>query len=172
MPNIQNSTSLNQIGYELKAAPAAAPASGAPAAPKAEVYGPPAPKDDVKLQKQGHSEAQYAFVAPDQTLAGDKGDLLDDIREKIGDKAFFGAAGAGMAGALAAGKKVDVSVKVEDRVHLPHARVELSVALKENGAARELRENPSQAYMKQQLGYPSGGKPYGAGVKLGFKTEF
>lgn len=168
MPTIQNSTSLNQIGYDIKAAPPAAPP-----APKAEIYGPPAPaKDDVKLQQKGQSDPQYAFVGADEKSAGDTGDLLGDIREKIGDKAFYGAAGAGMAGALAAGKKVNLKVNVEEQVHLPHARVELSVALKENDAARELRENPSQAYLKQRLGYPVGGKPHGAGVKLGFKTDF
>lgn len=176
MPNIQKTP--QPVATPLPASPpiqAALPDKPLPSGDKpkmpAEVYGPPSPKDDYKASQQGNSDPHYDFI--DDGKFDDNGNLLDKVRDKMGDEAFYGAAGAGVAGALAAGAKVKLKVGLEDQLNLPNARLELRAALKENNAARELRENGSAATLSQMLNYPQGDhKPRGAGVSVSFKTNF
>jgi hypothetical protein len=171
MPQIQTSPILDKMAYDVKAAPA--PAAKPEPTPAKPVYGPPAPKDELEIPqaRKGASESEYPFLehAEEFEKPADGDQLLDKLRDGVGDEVFFSAAGAAVGGALAAGKRVKLKMDVEDQVNLPNARLELGVALKENRQAREMRSNGTDAILNLQQGAK---KPRGAGVQLTFTSNF
>lgn len=154
---------LNEAVFAKPITPALAPEKEAKP-----VYGPPAPPQETyAIPPQGKSQADYPFYDAAEPLLPNN--LVDKLREDMGEKAFLGVAGVAVAGALAAGSKVKLKLDVEDQVQLPNARLELSMSLKENRQARELRERGPAALINPGQAAP---QPRGAGLQVGFTTEF
>lgn len=172
MPHISQNPSLDSLRYETQPAPKplSQPAKAVCEAPKP-VYGPQLSQDSApKLCTKGQAGEAFPFVEDPAFEPHVNTDLLDDLHDSVGDKAFYTGAGAALGGALAMGKQVKVVVKVEDQVKLPHARLELRAALKENQEAKELDRMGTAALLNMQPGAEH--TPRGAGARLTFKTDF